>query len=78
VLAIADQRFELVGNDLEIEVAGGTLSVDLAVITGGDGSSLDAHDGDPIDALYVDDHGDLGIGIAAIERTSRSSDETLL
>jgi hypothetical protein len=34
----------------------------------GDGHSLDASDGDPTDALYVDDQGEVGIGTTIPER----------
>jgi len=34
----------------------------LLALNGGDGHSLDAADGDPVDAVYVDNEGNVGIG----------------
>jgi hypothetical protein len=54
------------GMDLELEDAGGVLTADLSPLAGsvfGDGHSLDAVDGDPVDALFVDAGGDVGIGL---------------
>ncbi len=60
-------------NELQhLQLAGATLSltdsavsVDLSTLAGntfGDGHSLDAADGDPVDALVVDNEGNVGIG----------------
>jgi hypothetical protein len=47
-----------------IDLAAGTTmaGVPLAVESSGDGYSLDAADGDPVDAIYVDNEGRVGIG----------------
>jgi hypothetical protein len=53
------------GMNLELTDAGGTLTADLSPLAGsvfGDGHSLDAVDGAPVDALFVDADGDVGIG----------------
>jgi hypothetical protein len=53
------------GMNLELTDAGGTLITDLSPLAGsvfGDGHSLDAVDGDPVDALIVDSEGRVGIG----------------
>jgi hypothetical protein len=47
---------------------GTILMADLAFTTGGDGHSLDAADGSPTDALYVDNDGDVGIGTTSPTR----------
>ncbi len=49
---------------LELTDSGGTLTADLSSLAGstfGDGHSLDASDGDPVDALFVDAEGNVGI-----------------
>lgn len=51
---------QLNGSRLEIEDAGGVLSVDLSTVV--KRNSLDASDGDPVDALFVDAEGNAGIG----------------
>jgi hypothetical protein len=43
----------------------GTTQVTAAAGGTGDGHSLDADDGNPVDALYVDADGDVGIGTAS-------------
>jgi len=42
---------------------------------GGDGHSLDADDGSPIDALYVDGNGDVGIGTTSPQAELHVSEE---
>jgi hypothetical protein len=56
---------QLNGMNLELADAGGTLTADLSPLAGstfGDGHSLDAVDGAPVDAVFVDTDGDVGIG----------------
>jgi hypothetical protein len=53
------------GMNLELEDAGGVLSADLSPLASsifGDGHSLDAVDGAPVDAVFVDADGQVGIG----------------
>ncbi len=50
------------GTNLQITDAAGTLSADLSSLSGGDGHSLNAADGSPTDALFVDNNGSVGIG----------------
>ena len=38
------------------------VTITVAASSGGDGNSLDAADGDPTDAVYVDNEGNVGIG----------------
>jgi hypothetical protein len=59
------QDLSLTGTVLSL--TGDATPVDLSPILGGlgDGHSLDADDGDPIDALYVDSEGSVGIGTTA-------------
>jgi hypothetical protein len=58
--------FALNGTSLDLTDSGGTLSADLSPLAGGafgDGHSLDADDGAPVDAVYVDASGNVGVGI---------------
>lgn len=53
------------GMNLQLTDAGGTVAADLSPLAGtlfGDGHSLDASDGDPIDAVFVNSRGETGIG----------------
>jgi hypothetical protein len=55
----------LSGMNLELTDAGGTLITDLSPLAGsvfGDGHSLDAVDGSPVDAVFIDADGEVGIG----------------
>jgi hypothetical protein len=49
------------GSNVAITPSGDTLTISASP-GGGDGHSLDAADGDPVDAIYVDDKGNVGIG----------------
>ncbi|MEQ8819622.1 MAG: hypothetical protein RLY93_05210 [Sumerlaeia bacterium] len=54
------------GTTLELTDAAGTLTADLSSLAGGggagDGHSLDANDGTPVDAVFVDGAGNVGVG----------------
>jgi len=73
---------------LEVEVNGEPLSPRREVAgapyaitdetSGGDGHSLDASDGDPINALYVDSQGEVGIGFLNPQATLHVNGEVLL
>ncbi len=55
----------LTSTTLELTDSGGTLTADLSTLAGstfGDGHSLDAVDGDPVDAVFVNEEGFAGIG----------------
>jgi hypothetical protein len=61
-------NLQLSGMNLQLSDAGGTLTADLSPLAGsliGDGHSLNAADGDPIDALFVNDEGLVGVGTPA-------------
>ncbi len=54
-------RFRLVSVAYALSAAHAAVA-DIALSGAGDGNSLDAADGDPVDAVFVDDDGNVGIG----------------
>jgi len=61
------------GNNVSLDVDGFTGEVLISAAGGGagagDGHSLDAADGSPVDALFVDNSGNVGIGTSNPQRT---------
>ncbi len=57
-------NIKISGTGNGIKFADGTSQTTAATggVVSGDGHSLDAKDGDPADALFVDDSGNVGIG----------------
>ena len=50
------------GDNVTIKPEGQTLFISAAATGGGDGHSLDAADGSPVNAVFVDNEGNVGIG----------------
>ncbi|UCE18231.1 MAG: tail fiber domain-containing protein [Gemmatimonadota bacterium] len=66
--AVADSAYRVSWNNMADVPEGFADGTDDTAASGGDGHSLDAVDGDPTDAVYVNHNGNVGIGTTSPDR----------
>ena len=59
---LRDEVRIVAGDNVTIKPEGQTLLISAAATGGGDGHSLDAADGSPVNAVFVDNEGNVGVG----------------